>query len=193
MSAPGIGDVVCNLLGCGESRADVVSADGSEVCSIGENDARKPLVCGMVRNVYTLVAAHLKTQALKSRSTLNSKVRGKNRVCEPIAELIQKPAADLIVMRHQETPVMLGVHVVRQQWVYNVHSKILPVEPGIHLLLRGKDLVNSGIEAVCVRWNRHQCLVIDAAKRRGQIRQWIVSIQQRRGEGADVRNGKVRI
>src|SRR3984885_11430754 len=96
-------------------------------------------------------------------------------------------------MRHQKTAVMLSVHVVRQQWVYNVHSKVLPVEPGVHLLLRGNDLINSGIEAVCIRWNGNQRLVIDAAKRGGQIRQWIVSIQQRRSEGADIRNGKVRI
>ena len=99
MSAPGIRDVVCNLLGCGKGRANVVPADWSEVRSIGENDARKSLVRRMVRNVYALVATHLKAQPLKSCGTFNSKVRGKNRVSVTIAELIQKPAGQIIIIK----------------------------------------------------------------------------------------------
>src|SRR6202021_1702510 len=111
-----------------------------------------------------------KAQPCKSCRTFNTKVRGKNCVRETIAELIQKPAADVIAMRYQKAPVMLRVHIVRQQWVYNVHRKVLPVESGIHLLLGGNDLIDGGVEAVCVRWNRNQRLVIDSAKRGGQIR-----------------------
>src|ERR1700677_2949173 len=147
----------------------------------------------MVGNIYSLVATYLKVQALKSSSTFNPEVRGQNRVREAIAKLIQQPTADHIVVGDQETAVMFAIYVVRQQWVYNVDSKIFPVEPGIHLLLRSNHLVNACIEPVCIRWNRNECLVIDTTESRGQVRKRIVRIQERRSKRIDVRNGKVRI
>ncbi len=62
---------------------------------------------------------------------------------------------------------MFGVHVVWQQWVYNVDGKVFPVETGIHLLLRGNDLINPGIESISIRRNRNQCLVIDTTRKTG--------------------------
>src|ERR1700679_2439884 len=135
----------------------------------------------MVGNIYSLVATYLKVQALKSSSTFNPEVRGQNRVREAIAKLIQQSTADHIIVGDQETAVMFAIYVVRQQWVYNVNSKIFSVEPSIHLLLRSNHLVNACIEPVCIRWNRNECLVIDTTESRGQVRNGKVRIGLSRG------------
>src|ERR1700721_3266383 len=88
---------------------------------------------------------------------------------------------------------MFAIYVVRQQWVYNLNSKIFSVDPSIPLLLRSNHLVNACIEPVCIRWNRNECLVIDTTESRGQVRKGIVRIQERRSKRIDVRNGKVRM
>src|SRR5580704_5336977 len=88
---------------------------------------------------------------------------------------------------------MFGVHVVWQQRIDNVNSKIFPAESGIQLLLRSNNLINPGIESISIRWNRNQGLVVDSPKSGGQVRQRIVLIQQCRSKRTDIRYGEVRI
>src|ERR1700735_3859839 len=173
MPAPAVRDIVGNLFGRRLSGSDVVSPYWSEVGSIGEDDARKTLIRWMVRNIHSLVAANLKVQPLKSRSTFNPEVWRQNRVCKAKAKLVQQLAADHVVVRDQEAPVVLGVHVVWQQRIYNIDCKVLSVEPGIHLLLGINDLIDPAIEPVGIRRNWNQRLVVNPAEAGGQVRQRI--------------------
>ena len=106
MPAPGIRDIVRNLLGRGLSGPDVVSAYWSEVRAIGEDNAGKALVRRMVQYIHALIATYLKVQSLKSCSTFNPEVGGKYCVRKAIAKLVQQSAADHVVVRDQEAPIM---------------------------------------------------------------------------------------
>src|SRR5271156_7030757 len=128
----------------------------------------------MMRNVYTL-----KAQLRDSFGPLDREIRGENRVSKAEAKLIQPSAADVIVVGDQKAPVVLGVHIVRQQWVHYIDEQVLPVEAGIHLLLRCNDLIDSSVKTVCIRGNRDKGLVIQTTAKIARIRQRIVRVQQR--------------
>jgi hypothetical protein len=51
-------------------------------------------------------------------------------------------------MGDEEATVMFAVYVVWQERVADVDFEVLPVEPGIHLLLRVSNLVDPRIESV---------------------------------------------
>ena len=88
---------------------------------------------------------------------------------------------------------MFSVNVIRQQWVNNVYSKVFSVEARVDLLFRRKNLIKTSVKPICIRWNRNQCLVIDASEGGGQVRKRVILVEQRRCEWADSWNGKVRV
>ena len=59
VSTPSVGEVICELLGRRQCRANVVSADRGEVGAVAEDDGRKALIRWMIRYIHALIAPDL--------------------------------------------------------------------------------------------------------------------------------------
>jgi hypothetical protein len=97
----------------------MISADRREVRAIGEDNAGEPSIGWMMGNIYAL-----KSQLRDGGGALDGESRRQNRVTETKAKLIQPSAADLVVVGDQETPIVLSIHVVWKQRIYDVDQEI---------------------------------------------------------------------
>ena len=107
MFASDVCEVVGNLLCRGKRVSNVISADRHKACTVREVDSGKSAVGWVMRNIHILEA-----QLGNCGSAFNREIRRQESLRKSEAELIEQVGPDRVVVRNQETSVMLVVQIV---------------------------------------------------------------------------------
>src|SRR5580698_2343403 len=178
MFASDVCEVVGNLFFTGKRASHVISADRRETGSVRKVDGGKTPVSWVIGNIHIL-----EPQLGNCGGSFNGEIRRQESLRKSESELIEQVGPDRVVVRNQETSVVLVVQVVGQKRVYNIGHQVLPVETCIDLLFRVDNLINPPIHSIRAGRYGLQVLVVETAGRSQlsyaiHIRQRIIIVQQ---------------